>query len=147
MKSSTWYDLTNLGYFIVFTIDCLFCNYVGLFVNFFLSKISPLLHDVGFCNLVQLLLVMCWLYCLTKKQPHTAYQSIYLFFFLSLIWIFLSQISQLLFEPMFSHFVYTFRWAKCIKWMKIKTLKLMFPSFTTFHFFLPQLIAYARSSK
>ena len=53
------------------------------------------------------------LYCVTNKQPHIAYQSLYLFIFLSLQWKFLSQISQLLLEPVFSNFVYTFRKAKC----------------------------------
>ena len=53
------------------------------------------------------------LYCVTKEQPHIAYQSLYLFIFLSLQWKFLSQISQLLLEPVFSNFVYTFRKAKC----------------------------------
>ena len=52
------------------------------------------------------------LYCVTKEQPHIAYQSLYLFIFLSLQWKFLSQISQLLLEPLFSNFVYTFRKAK-----------------------------------
>ena len=46
------------------------------------------------------------LYCVTKEQPHIAYQSLYLFIFLSLQWKFLSQISQLLLEPVFSNFVY-----------------------------------------
>ena len=36
------------------------------------------------------------LYCVTKEQPHIAYQFLYLFIFLSLQWKFLSQISQLL---------------------------------------------------
>ena len=36
------------------------------------------------------------LYCVTKKQPHIAYQSLYFFIFLSLRWKCLSQISQLL---------------------------------------------------
>ena len=53
------------------------------------------------------------LYCVIKEQPHIAYQSLYLFIFLSLQWKFLSQISQLLFEPVFSNFVYIFRMAKC----------------------------------
>ena len=53
------------------------------------------------------------LYCVTKEQPHIAYQSLYLFIFLSLQWKFLSQISQLLLEPVFSNFVYIFRKAKC----------------------------------
>ena len=48
------------------------------------------------------------LYCVTKAQPHIAYQSLYLFIFLSLQWKFLSKISQLLLEPVFSNFVYTF---------------------------------------
>ena len=49
------------------------------------------------------------LYCVTKNQPHIAYQSLYLFIFLSLRWKFLSQISLHLLEPVFSNFVYTFR--------------------------------------
>ena len=53
------------------------------------------------------------LYCVTKEQQHIAYQSLYLFIFLSRQWKFLSQISQLLLEPVFSNFVYTFRKAKC----------------------------------
>ena len=52
------------------------------------------------------------LYCVTKERPHIA-QSLYLFIFLSLQWKFLSQISQLLLEPVFSNFVYIFRMAKC----------------------------------
>ena len=52
-------------------------------------------------------------YCVIKEQPHIAYQSLYLFIFLSLQWKFLSQISQLLLEPVFSNFVYNFRKAKC----------------------------------
>ena len=53
------------------------------------------------------------LYCVRKEQLHIAYQSFYLFIFLSLQWKFLSQISQLLLEPLFSNFVYTFKKAKC----------------------------------
>ena len=53
------------------------------------------------------------LYCVTKERPHIAYQSLYLFIFLFLQWKFLSQISQLLLEPVFSNFVYIFRVAKC----------------------------------
>ena len=52
------------------------------------------------------------LYCVPKEQPHIAYQSLYLFIFLSLQWKFLSHISQLLLKPVFSNFVYTFRKAK-----------------------------------
>ena len=53
------------------------------------------------------------LYCVTKEQPYYAYQSLYLFIFLSLQWKFLSQISQLLLELVFLNFVYIFRMAKC----------------------------------
>ena len=53
------------------------------------------------------------LYCVRKEQPHIAYQFLYLFIFLSLQWIFLSQISQLLLEPVFSNFVCIIRMAKC----------------------------------
>ena len=52
------------------------------------------------------------LYCVTKEQPHFAYQSLYLFIFLSLQWKFLSQVSQLLLESVFSNFVSIFRMAK-----------------------------------
>ena len=53
------------------------------------------------------------LYCVRKEQEHIAYQSLYLFIFLSLQWKFLSQISQLLSKPVFSNFVYIFSMAKC----------------------------------
>ena len=75
------------------------------------------------------------LYCVRKEQPHIAYQSFYLFIFLSLQWKFLSQISQLLLEPLFSNFVYTFRKAKCTVEMEIKMLILILPSFFKFSFF------------
>ena len=45
------------------------------------------------------------LYCVTKEQPHITYQSLYLFIFLSLQLKFLSQISKLLLELVFSNFV------------------------------------------
>ena len=47
------------------------------------------------------------LYCVLKNQPHIAYQSLYLFTFLSLKQKFMSQISQLLLKPESSDFVYT----------------------------------------
>ena len=75
------------------------------------------------------------LYCVTKEQPHIAYQSLYLFIFLSLQWKFLSQLSQLLLEPVFSNFVYIFRMAKSTVYMEIKMLILILPSFFSFSFF------------
>ena len=70
-----------------------------------------------------------------KEQPHIAYQSLYLFIFLSLQWKFLSQISQLLLEPVFSNFVYTFRKAKCTMQLEIKMLILILPPFSNFYIF------------
>ena len=75
------------------------------------------------------------LYCVTKEQPHIAYQSLYLFIFLSLQWKFLSQISQVLLEPVFSNFVYIFMMAKCTVQKEIKMLIIILPSFFKFSFF------------
>ena len=76
------------------------CLSVCLSVNFFFVK------DFSATTWVRILkfgtkLDSDKLYCVTKKQPHIAYQSLYLFIFLSLQWKFLSQISQLLLEPVF----------------------------------------------
>ena len=80
------------------------------------------------------------LYCVTKEQSHIAYQSLYLFIFLSLQWKFLSQISQLLLEPVFSNFVYIFRKAKFTVYWEIKMLMLILSSFFKFSFLLPSLL-------
>ena len=85
--------------------------YVGLSVNFFSVKdfsATTWVRILKFCTKLD----SDKLYCVTKEQPHIAYQSLYLFIFLSLQWKFLSQISQLLLEPVFSNFVYTFKMAK-----------------------------------
>ena len=113
----------------------LVCNYVCLFVclsvNFFSVK------NFSATTWVRILkfgtkLDSDELYCVTKEQPHIAYQSLYLFNFLSLQWKFLSQISQLLLEPVFSYFVYTFRKAKCTMKREIKMLILILLSFSFF---------------
>ena len=88
------------------------CLFVCLSVNFFFVK------DFSATTWVRIpkfgtKLVSDALYCVTIEQPHIAYQSLYLFIFLSLQWKFLSQISQLPLKPVFSNFVYTFRKAKC----------------------------------
>ena len=99
--------------FFKFSFFSFFLSYIiHIDVVFFLSKISQ-------NTWVRILkfgtkLDSDELYCVTKEQPHIAYQSLYLFIFLSLQWKFLSQISQLLLEPMFSKVVYIFRMAKCI---------------------------------
>ena len=88
------------------------CWFVYLSVNFFSVKdfsATTYVRILKFCTKLD----SDELYCVTKEQPHIAYQSLYLFIFLSLQWKFLSQISQLLLEPVFSNFVYTFRMAKC----------------------------------
>ena len=54
------------------------------------------------------------LYCVTKSQPHIAYQSLYFFIFLSLQQFVLSQMSQLLLKPESSDFVCTLSVAKYI---------------------------------
>ena len=83
------------------------------------------------------------LYCVTKNQPHIAYQFLYSSIFLSLQQKFLSQISQLLFESGSSNFVYTLRLAKYIVLQKIKLLMFIFPSFSIFLFFHLSLLCNA----
>ena len=46
---------------------------------FFLSNISQLLLELGFWNLVQSLKVISCI--VLRKQPHSAYHSLYLFIF------------------------------------------------------------------
>ena len=46
------------------------------------------------------------LYCVTNKQPHIAYQSLYLFIFLSLQWKFLSDFSAPIGASVFNFFVH-----------------------------------------
>ena len=100
------------GYIVfAFSVILFVCLSVCLSVNFFSVK------DFSATTWVRILkfgakLDSDELYCVTKEQPHIAYQSHYLFIFLSLQWNFLSQISQLLLEPLFSNFVYIFRKAK-----------------------------------
>ena len=76
-----------------------YCLSVSLFLHFsfspmkiltfFLSKISQQLLDLRFWNLFGTKLDSDELYCVTKtKQPHIAYQSFYLFIFLSPQWFF-----------------------------------------------------------
>ena len=96
-----------------------YCLSVLLFVHFSFSPMEKIfVKDFSATTWVRILkfgtkLDSDELYCVTKEQPHIAYQSLYLFIFLSLQWKFLSQISQLLLEPLFSNFVYTFRKAMC----------------------------------
>ena len=73
-----------------------FCYFnLGIFLAFLLSK----LMDTGYNN---------------NGGGHKFSEFACLFIFLSLQWKFLSQISQLLLEPVFSNFVNIFRMAKCI---------------------------------
>ena len=102
--------------YIVFAFSVIM--FVCLFVCLFVCKLFFFVKDFSATTWVRILkfdtrLDSDELYCVTKEQPHIAYQSLYLFIFLSLQWKFLSQISQLLFEPVFSNFVYIFRMAKC----------------------------------
>ena len=85
------------GYIVfAFSVIMFVCLSVCLSVNFFFVK------DFSATTWVRTLkfgtkLDSDELYCVTKEQPHIAYQSLYLFIFLSLQWKFLSQISRLLF--------------------------------------------------
>ena len=80
------------------------------------------------------------MYCVTKKQLHIAYQSLYLFIFLSFQLKFPSQISQLLLEPVFQILCTpSGRQSVLCKW-KIKMQILILPSFLIFHFFLLSLL-------
>ena len=93
--------------------------FVCLFVCLFVCKLFFSVKDFSATTLVRILkfgtkLDSDELYRVTKEQPHIAYQSFYLFIFLSLQWKFLSQITQLLLEPVLSNFLYIFRKAKCI---------------------------------
>ena len=78
--------------YIVFAFSVIM--FVCLSVNFFFVK------DFSATTWVRILkfgtrLDSDELYCVTKEQPHIAYQSLYLFIFLSLQWkIFSSKISQ-----------------------------------------------------
>ena len=92
--------------------------FVGLSVCLFVCKLFFSVKDFSATTWVRILkfgtkLDSDELYCVTKEQPHIVHQSLYLFIFLSLQWKFLSQISQLLLEPVFSYFVYIFRMANC----------------------------------
>ena len=87
--------------FVCLSVGLSVCWFVCLSVNFFSVK------DFSATTWVRILKFGTKLdsdefYCVTKKkQPHIAYQSLYLFIFLALKWKFLSQISQLLWEPVF----------------------------------------------
>ena len=80
--------------------------FVGLLVCLFVCKLFFSVKDFSATAWVRILKFSTKvdsdeLYCVTKRQPHITYQSLYLFIFLSLQWKFLSQISQLLLEPVF----------------------------------------------
>ena len=77
-----------------------YCLSVPLFVHFSFSPMEFFfVKDFSATTWVRILkfgtkLDSDELYCVTKEQPHIAYQSLYLFIFLSLQWkIFLSKIS------------------------------------------------------
>ena len=103
------------GYIVfAFSVIMFVCLLVCLSVDLSVCKLFFFVKDFSASNWVRILefgtkLDSDELYCVTKKQSRSAYKSLYLFIFLSLQWKFLSQISQLLLEPVFSNFVYTFR--------------------------------------
>ena len=78
-----------------------------------------------------------WFYCVKENQHAAAYHPLYFSIFLSLQAYFLLQISQLLWEPESSNFVYTLRVAKYIVGQKTKLLRFILPSFSFFPFLTP----------
>ena len=84
--------------YIVFAFSVIM--FVCLFVCLFVCKLFFFVKDFSATTWVRILkfgtrLDSDELYCVTKEQPHIAYQSLYLFFFLSLQWKkFSSKISQ-----------------------------------------------------
>ena len=103
-----------------------------VFVNFFFHQKFLILY-LGFLNLVQMFDL---LYYVKENQPPPVYISLYLSIFLSLQSKFLSQISQLLWEPESSNFVYIMRVTKFILGKQTKMLRFIFalflPYFSTF---------------
>ena len=72
------------GYIVfAFSVRMLVCVCVCVSVNFFSVKdisVTTLLRILKFGTNIR----YCKLYCVFKNQPHMAYQSLYLFIFLSL---------------------------------------------------------------
>ena len=89
------------GYIVfAFSVIMFVCLSVCLSVCLFVCKLFFFVKDFSATTWVRILkfgtrLDSDELYCVTKEQPHIAYQSLYLFIFLSLQWkIFSSNISQ-----------------------------------------------------
>ena len=83
------------GYIVfAFSVIMFVCLFVCLSVNFFFVKdfsATTRVRNLKFGTRLD----SDELYCVTKEQPHIAYQSLYLFIFLSLQWKnFSSKISQ-----------------------------------------------------
>ena len=129
--------------YIVFAFSVIM--FVGLSVCLFVCKLFSV-KDFSATTLIRILkfgtkLESDELYCVTNKQPQIAYQSLYVFIFLSLQWKFLSQISQLPLEPVFSNFVYTFRKGQSVlcKW-ELRCSSSFCLLYSIFHFFLLSLL-------
>ena len=125
-----------------------YCLSVPLFVHFSFSPMEKIfVKDFSITTWVRILKFVTKLdsdelYCVTKEQPHIAYQSLYLFIFLSLQWKFLSQISQLLLEPVFSNFVKSSGWQSVLCKWKLRCLSsfCLFFQIFIFSFFLSYII-------
>ena len=123
------------GYIVfVFSVTMFVCLCLCVCVNFFFVKdfsgtTAPRILKVG-TNVGYDVL-----YCVRENQLPPAYNSLYLSFFLSLQSKFLSQISQPLWEPESSNFVYILKVAKFIVGQKTKMLRFIFVFFFHFPFF------------
>ena len=111
------------------------CLSVCLSVNFFFS-----VKDFSATTWVRILkfgtrLDSDELYCVTKEQPHIAYQSLYLFIFLSLQWKkFSSKISQQLLGLGFWNLVQSLIVMSCIVQQKNSHILLISPFICSFFF-------------
>ena len=123
-----------------------YCLSVPLFVHFSFSPMEKFfVKDFSATTWVRILkfgtkLDSDELYCVTKEQPHIAYQSLYLFIFLSLQWKFLSQILTSYWSHCFQSLCTpSGRQSVLCKW-KLRCLSSFCLLFLDFHFFLLSLL-------
>ena len=124
-----------------------YCLSVPLFVHFSFSLMEKFfVKDFSATTWVRILkygtkLDSDELYCVTKEQPHIAYQSLYLFIFLSLQWKFLSQIFISSYWSQCFQILFTSSgWQSVLCKWKLRCLSSFCLLFSSFHFFLLSLL-------
>ena len=124
--------------YIVFAFSVIM--FVCLSVCLFVCKLFFFVKDFSATTWVRILkfgtrLDSDELYCVTKEQPHIAYQSLYLFIFLSLQWKnFSSKISQQLLGLGFWNLVQSLIVMSCIVLQKNSHILLISPFICSFFF-------------